>query len=87
MGVFAAQDWFLLYMFWKITLVPMFFLIGFWGGERRGPASLSFFLYTLGGSILMLLGFIAAYVNSPAHSFDMTLMAGRIRAGRSNYRR
>jgi NADH-quinone oxidoreductase subunit M len=43
LGVFMAQDWFLFYMFWEITLVPMFFLIGIWGGERRGPASLSFF--------------------------------------------
>ena len=75
LGVFAAQDWFLFYMFWEITLVPMFFLIGIWGGARKGPASLSFFLYTLGGSIFMLLGIIAAYVNSPAHSFDMVQMA------------
>ncbi len=74
LGVFAAQDWFLFYMFWEITLVPMFFLIGIWGGERKGPASLSFFLYTLGGSIFMLLGIIAAYVNSPTHSFDMTIL-------------
>ncbi len=74
LGVFAAQDWFLFYMFWEITLVPMFFLIGVWGGERRGPASLSFFLYTLGGSIFMLLGIIAAYVNSPSQSFDMTVL-------------
>ncbi len=74
LGVFAAQDWFLFYMFWEITLVPMFFLIGIWGGKRRGPASLSFFLYTLGGSIFMLLGIIAAYVNSEAHSFDMAVL-------------
>ncbi len=74
LGVFAAQDWFLFYMFWEITLVPMFFLIGIWGGERRGPASLSFFLYTLGGSIFMLLGIIAVYVNSPFDSFNMSLL-------------
>ena len=74
LGVFAAQDWFLFYMFWEITLVPMFFLIGIWGGERKGPASLSFFLYTLGGSIFMLLGIVAAYVNSPSHSFDMSVL-------------
>jgi len=74
LGVFAAQDWFLFYMFWEITLVPMFFLIGIWGGARKGPASLSFFLYTLGGSIFMLLGIIAAYVNSPSQSFDMTIL-------------
>jgi len=74
LGVFAAQDWFLFYMFWEITLVPMFFLIGIWGGDRKGPASLSFFLYTLGGSIFMLLGIIAAYVNSPIQSFDMSVL-------------
>ncbi len=74
LGVFAAQDWFLFYMFWEITLVPMFFLIGIWGGKRKGPASLSFFLYTLGGSIFMLLGIIAAYVNSKTYSFDMTVL-------------
>ncbi len=74
LGVFAAQDWFLFYMFWEITLVPMFFLIGIWGGARKGPASLSFFLYTLGGSIFMLLGIIAAYVNSPTQSFDMSVL-------------
>ena len=74
LGVFMAQDWFLFYMFWEITLVPMFFLIGVWGGERRGPASLSFFLYTLGGSVFMLLGIIAAYVNSPGHTFDFAAM-------------
>ncbi len=74
LGVFAAQDWFLFYMFWEITLVPMFFLIGIWGGERKGPASLSFFLYTLGGSIFMLLGIIAAYVNSGGNSFDMAVL-------------
>lgn len=74
LGVFSAQDWFLFYMFWEITLVPMFFLIGVWGGERKAAASLSFFLYTLGGSIFMLLGIIAAYVNSPSHSFDMTVL-------------
>jgi len=75
LGVFMAQDWFLFYMFWEITLVPMFFLIGVWGGERRGPASLSFFLYTLGGSVFMLLGIIAAYVNSPGHTFDFAALA------------
>jgi NADH-quinone oxidoreductase subunit M len=70
-GVFEAQDWFLFYMFWEITLIPMFFLIGVWGGEGKGPASMSFFLYTLGGSVFMLLGIIAAYLNTPTHTFDM----------------
>jgi len=53
----------------------MFFLIGIWGSEQRGPASMSFFLYTLGGSIFMLLGIIAAYLNTPEHTFDMVRMA------------
>jgi len=74
LGVFMAQDWFLFYMFYEITLIPMFFLIGIWGGKERGPASMSFFLYTLGGSVFMLLGIIAAYLNTPTHTFDMIEM-------------
>ena len=75
LGVFMAQDWFLFYMFYEITLIPMFFLIGIWGGRNKGQASMSFFLYTLGGSIFMLLGIIAVYLNNPGHSFDMVQLA------------
>ena len=71
LGVFMAQDWFLFYMFYEITLIPMFFLIGIWGGRNKGPASMSFFLYMLGGSVFMLLGIIAVYLANPGHSFDM----------------
>ena len=71
LGVFLVQDWFLFYMFYEITLIPMFFLIGVWGGANRAKASMSFFLYTLAGSVLMLLGIIAVYLNNPTHSFDM----------------
>jgi len=74
LGVFMAQDWFLFYMFYEITLIPMFFLIGIWGGKERGPASMSFFLYTLAGSVFMLLGIIAAYLATPTHTFDMLEM-------------
>jgi len=74
LGVFMAQDWFLFYMFWEITLIPMFFLIGIWGGKGRGVASMSFFLYTLAGSVFMLLGIIAAYLSTPDHSFNMLEM-------------
>ncbi len=74
LGVFMAQDWFLFYMFWEITLIPMFFLIGIWGGKGRGLASMSFFLYTLAGSVFMLLGIIAAYLSTPEHTFDMLEM-------------
>ena len=62
-------------MFWEITLIPMFFLIGIWGGKERSTASMSFFLYTLGGSVFMLLGIIAAYLSTPEHTFDMIQMA------------
>lgn len=75
LGVFMAQDWFLFYMFYELALVPMFFLIGVWGGKERAAASMSFFLYTLAGSVLMLLGLIAAYLATPEHSFDMATMA------------
>ena len=53
-GVFLALDLFLFYVFWEFTLVPMYFLIGMWGGERRMYAAVKFFLYTMAGSILML---------------------------------
>ncbi len=61
MGVFVALDFFLFYMFWEIMLLPMYFLIGIWGGPRREYAAIKFFLYTLFGSVLMLLAMIALY--------------------------
>jgi NADH-quinone oxidoreductase subunit M len=57
-GVFLAQDLFLFYIFWEFTLVPMYFLIGIWGGKRRVYASIKFFLYTMAGSLLMLLAIL-----------------------------
>ena len=57
-GVFLAQDLFLFYIFWEFTLVPMYFLIGIWGGPRRLYAAVKFFLYTMAGSILMLLAIL-----------------------------
>ncbi|HRQ33356.1 MAG TPA: NADH-quinone oxidoreductase subunit M, partial [Anaerolineales bacterium] len=57
-GVFLAQDLFLFYIFWEFTLVPMFIIIGIWGGPRRIYAALKFFLYTMAGSILMLLAIL-----------------------------
>src|SRR5262249_48228414 len=53
-GVFAAQDLFLFYLFWEVSLVPMYFLIGIWGHERRIYAAVKFFLYTMAASVLML---------------------------------
>jgi NADH-quinone oxidoreductase subunit M len=58
MGVFLAQDLFLFYVFWEFTLIPMYFLIGIWGGEARIYASIKFFLYTMAGSLLMLLAIL-----------------------------
>jgi len=60
-GTFCCLDFFLFYVFWEIMLVPMYFLIGVWGGDRRLYAAIKFFLYTLAGSVLMLLGIIALY--------------------------
>ena len=61
LGVFVAIDFFLFYVFWEVMLVPMYFLIGIWGGPRRLYAAIKFFLYTLFGSVLMLLGILALY--------------------------
>ena len=60
-GTFCCLDLFLFYVFWEVMLVPMYFLIGVWGGARRLYAAIKFFLYTLAGSVLMLLGIIALY--------------------------
>ncbi|MFH1073805.1 MAG: NADH-quinone oxidoreductase subunit M, partial [Candidatus Firestonebacteria bacterium] len=70
-GVFAALDFFLFYIFWEITLVPMYFLIGIWGGPRKEYAAIKFFLYTLLGSVVMLLGILALYLTSPTPTFDI----------------
>jgi NADH-quinone oxidoreductase subunit M len=66
LGVFCALDMFLFYLFWEVMLVPMYFLIGIWGGERRLYAAIKFFLYTLVGSVVMLLGILALYFQSKA---------------------
>src|SRR5438046_9320402 len=60
-GVFASLDFFLFYVFWELMLIPMYFLIGVWGGERRIYAATKFVLYTLIGSVLMLVALIALY--------------------------
>jgi NADH-quinone oxidoreductase subunit M len=61
LGVFCALDFILFYVFWEVMLVPMYFLIGVWGGPRKLYAAIKFFLYTLVGSVLMLLGILALY--------------------------
>jgi NADH-quinone oxidoreductase subunit M len=64
LGVFLALDFFLFYVFWEVMLLPMYFLIGVWGGPRREYAAIKFFLYTLFGSVLMLIAILMLYFNS-----------------------
>jgi NADH-quinone oxidoreductase subunit M len=64
LGVFAALDFFLFYVFWEVMLLPMYFLIGIWGGPRKEYAAIKFFLYTLFGSVLMLIAILMLYFNS-----------------------
>jgi NADH-quinone oxidoreductase subunit M len=69
LGAFMSLDFVLFYMFWEVMLVPMYFLIAVWGSERRLYAAIKFFLYTLAGSVLMLLGILAIYFT--AHTLDI----------------
>lgn len=80
LGVFMAQDWSLFYVFWELTLIPLFFLIDRWGGKGRNTASLNFVLYTMGGSVFMLLSLLVVFDATPGHSFAMeSLVEGAAR--------
>jgi NADH-quinone oxidoreductase subunit M len=79
MGVFVAQDLVIFYIFWELTLVPMYFMIGIWGAERRVYAAVKFFLYTMAGSILMLLAIL--YVGSQAGTFALPEIIASIQNG------
>ncbi|MBW1980093.1 MAG: NADH-quinone oxidoreductase subunit M [Deltaproteobacteria bacterium] len=79
MGVFCALDFFLFYVFWELMLLPMYFLIGVWGGPRKEYAAIKFFLFTLVGSVLMLIVMLVFYFGSvdPStglHTFDLTVL-------------
>ncbi len=76
MGVFLAQDLFLFYIFWEFTLVPMYFLIGIWGGPRRMYAAVKFFLYTMAGSILMLIAIL--FLGIQTDTFNIPTMLTRL---------
>jgi NADH-quinone oxidoreductase subunit M len=76
LGVFLAQDLFLFYVFWEFTLVPMYFMIGIWGGQNRVYAAIKFFLYTMAGSLLMLLGILYMGISNDTFSIP-DLIAGR----------
>jgi NADH-quinone oxidoreductase subunit M len=80
-GVFLAQDLFLFYIFWEFTLVPMYFLIGIWGGPRRIYAAIKFFLYTMAGSILMLLAILWLGLEGGTFSVPDLIARGNIPAG------
>ena len=70
-GVFVSLDFFLFYVFWEVMLLPMYFLIGIWGGPRKEYAAIKFFLYTLAGSVLMLIALILLYYHAePAYLVD-----------------
>jgi NADH-quinone oxidoreductase subunit M len=71
LGVFCALDLFLFYIFWEAMLIPMYFLIGIWGHDNRVYAAVKFFLYTMFGSVLMLVAFLVLYGQSGAGSFDL----------------
>src|ERR1019366_3735981 len=82
-GVFAAQDLFLFYVFWEISLVPMYFLIGIWGHERRIYAAVKFFLYTMAASVLMLTGII--YVYNHAGTFNYSDILAMLASGKLSF--
>lgn len=75
LGVFMARDWSFFYVFWELTLIPGFFLIDRMGGPNRHRAALNFVLYTMGGSVFMLVALLLLYDAAPGHSFAMADMA------------
>jgi NADH-quinone oxidoreductase subunit M len=70
-GVFLALDFFLFYVFWEVVLLPMYFLIGVWGGPNRIYAAIKFFIYTLVGSVVMLLCMLVMYFQAEPHTFNV----------------
>jgi NADH-quinone oxidoreductase subunit M len=82
-GVFAAQDLFLFYVFWEVSLVPMYFLIGIWGHERRIYAAVKFFLYTMAASVLMLAGII--YIYNRAGTFNYSEIMAMLANGKLSF--
>ena len=88
LGVFMSLDFLLFFVFWESVLVPMYFIIALWGGQRRGYASIKFMVYTLAGSVLMFLGILYLYAQHLSQfgtpSFDIAdLMRTQISGGRS----
>src|SRR5437660_9569380 len=74
MGVFVSLDFFLFYVFWELMLLPMYFLIGVWGGPRREYAAIKFFLYTLLGSVFILIAMLGFYFTDVRDLASQTLV-------------
>lgn len=83
LGVFVAQDLFLFYIFWEVTLVPMYFLIGIWGAEDRIYAAVKFFLYTMAGSLLMLLAIL--WLGNEAGTFSLPDILAKLQSGELSF--
>ena len=81
-GVFVSFDMFLFYLFFEITLIPMYFLIGVWGSDRRIYAAIKFFIYTMVGSLLMLVAIIAVYLYNGGTTFDIIEITNNIATGK-----
>ncbi|KKM08763.1 hypothetical protein SY88_21855 [Clostridiales bacterium PH28_bin88] len=75
LGVFTSLDLFLFFLFWELELIPMYFLIGIWGSDRREYAAMKFIIYTMSGSAFMVAGFLAMYFLAPTPTFDMVELA------------
>jgi NADH-quinone oxidoreductase subunit M len=81
LGVFTALDFLVWFVFWEAVLVPMYFLIGVWGGQRRKYAAIKFFVYTNVASLAMFIAFVALTFGLPIETLDMPAIAGSLRAG------
>lgn len=81
MGAFVSLNLVVFYLFWELTLIPVFFLVGGWGGDRRRYAALKFIIFTFAGSAVMLLGFLAVYFGVSPSSFDIPDLVGRVPEG------
>lgn len=81
MGVFTSLNLVVFYVFWEFVMIPMFFMIGVWGGDRRRYAAMKFMIFIFTGSTIMLLAFLAAYLDTPLLSFDIPTLSGAIPNG------
>jgi NADH-quinone oxidoreductase subunit M len=84
-GVFCALDLVLFYLFWEVMLIPMYFLIGIWGGERRIYAAVKFILYTMAGSLLMLIAIIYLFFANGGTSFDLVQIMQNLNSGNLHF--